>query len=360
MRTLVVVAAVALAPSNLSAQEALDLLNKAAATVRGLSKTSYDFEQVEIRDSQGPSSQRYEQRSRVAGSEGRYRVEPLPTGPLYLFDGRYRWAYNPERNEYTKAAGVPDLPANLTEFALAANRVRGARTLRQENVELATGPVVCQVVEAVADRGNDTQTYSPLTYWIDAARNLILKMEYTITFKSPERPSPSTTKVTKFFTKAAVGQPVEDTLFRFTPPDGAVEVERLTFGPKSALIGKDCPDFELKTVDGRTITRASLRGQVTLLSFGAAAQEDPLAAAEMTYRALRSSGLNVFYVAPTKFAAAGYTVPIAIDPGSAVAKEFGTREGLVLIDRFGKIAYTGDTSRGWHELAQALQQAGVW
>jgi hypothetical protein len=113
-------------------------------------------------------------------------------------------------------------------------------------------------------------------------------------------------------------------------------------------------------VDGRTITRASLRGQVTLLAFGAAAQEGPLAAAELVFRALRSSGLNVLYVAPTKVAAAGYTVPIAIDPGFAVAKEFGTREGLVLIDRFGKIAYTGDTSRGWLGLAQALQQAGVW
>jgi hypothetical protein len=46
-------------------------------------------------------------------------------------------------------------------------------------------------------------------------------------------------------------------------------VERLIFGPKSTLTGKDSPDFELKTVDGRTITRASLGGQVTLLTFGA-------------------------------------------------------------------------------------------
>jgi hypothetical protein len=242
--------------------------------------------------------------------------------------------------------------------------VRSARILRQENVELATGPVVCQVVEAVADRNNSTQAYSPRTYWIDATRNLILKMDYTITFKSQERPSPSTSSVTEFFTKAAVGQPVEEALFRFTPPDGAVEVERLTFGPKSALTGKDSPDFELTTLDGRIITRAGLRGQVTLLVFGAAAQEDPLASAEIVFRALRSSGLNVFYLAPMKFGAAGYTVPIAIDPGFAVAKEFGTQfcspsfcSGLVLIDRFGKIVYTGDTS---HELTLALQQAGVW
>jgi hypothetical protein len=86
--------ALAFAPSKLSAQDALDLLNKAVATVRALSKTSYDFEQVEVRDSQGQMGQRSEQRRRLADSGGRYRAEPIPSGPLYLFDGTYRWAYN--------------------------------------------------------------------------------------------------------------------------------------------------------------------------------------------------------------------------------------------------------------------------
>ena len=192
MRTLLVVAAVAFAPSNLSAQDALDLLNKAAATVRAMSKTSYDFEQVAVSDSQGLSGIRSEQRRRLAGSGGRYREESIPSGPLYLFDGTYYWTYNPDRNEYTRRPGGPGIAPNLAEFQTASYRVRSARILRQENVELASGPVVCQVVEAVADRDNDTQAYSPFTYWIDAARNLILKVEYTMTYKPPERSSPST------------------------------------------------------------------------------------------------------------------------------------------------------------------------
>jgi hypothetical protein len=67
-------------------------------------------------------------------------------------------------------------------------------------------------------------------------------------------------------------------------------MERLTLGPKSALIGKDSPDFELTTLDGRTITRAGFRGQVTLLVFGAAAKEDLLASAEIVFERLGAVG----------------------------------------------------------------------
>ena len=226
-----VIVAVAFAPFSLGAQDAVDLLNKAGAAVRALSKTSYDFEQVQVRDTQLGERLLSERRVRLVGDGGRYRVEPLPSGPLYVFDGTYRWAYNPERNEYTKATGAATIAPDLTRLELASYHVRSAKILRQENIELATGQVVCQVVEAVADRGNDSQTYSPITYWIDVDRNLILKTDFTITFKSPERPKPSTTRLTEYFTKAAIGQPVEDALFRFTPPEGAKEVERLTFGP---------------------------------------------------------------------------------------------------------------------------------
>jgi outer membrane lipoprotein-sorting protein len=352
VRTFLVLTTVVFAPFSIRAQDAVDLLSKAAANVRTLSKSSYDFEEVQVRDSRGSISNRTEQRVRLAGSGGRYRSERLPAGPLYLFDGSYRWAYNPERNEYTKSAGVPAVAPDLSEFELAAFRVKSARVLRQESLELAAGPVVCQVVEAIADRGSATQEYSPITYWIELARTLILKMDYTITFKSPA----SSTRVTEYFTKASVGQSVDDGLFRFTPLDGAVEVDRLNFGPKSALAGKDCPDFELKTLDGKSITRATLLGQATLLQFGLG-NDDVLFQAELTYRALRGSRLNVVYIPPMKFDAGAYTVPVAIDPAFVVAGKFGLHSGAVLIDRFGKIAYAGSSQQ---ELMRALQLAGIW
>jgi hypothetical protein len=100
-----------------------------------------------------------------------------------------------------------------------------------------------------------------MTYWIDASRNLVLKMNYRYTVAQAGRPSPSESVVTVSSTKAAVGQPVDDLLFRFTPPPDAVPVERLTFGPKSPLVGKEAPDFELKGLDGNTIVGASLRAK---------------------------------------------------------------------------------------------------
>jgi hypothetical protein len=115
----------------------------------------------------------------------------------------------------------------------------------------------------------------------------------------------------------------------------------------------------LRTVDGRSITRATVRGQVTLLQFGAAAKDDALFWAELMYRALKNSGLSAFYVAPMQFDMGAYTVPVAVDPGFAAAEKFGMRTGVVLIDRLGKILYA-DISRNSQELVEALQQAGVW
>ncbi|MGE5531589.1 MAG: TlpA family protein disulfide reductase, partial [Bacteroidota bacterium] len=145
-----------------------------------------------------------------------------------------------------------------------------------------------------------------------------------------------------------------------TPPDGAVEVKQLTFGAKSALTGKTCPDFELVTLDGKSITRAALKGQTILLQFGLGT-DDEMFPAELAYRALRGNGLHVVYVAPIRVNADNYSVPVAIDQRSAVAGKFGMHSGMVLIDRFGRIAYTGaSSSSSYQGLAQALQDAGVW
>ena len=102
MRIFLAIAALVFAPSHIQAQDAIDVLTKAAATVRALAKSSYDFEEVQVREWSGSGINRTEDRARLAGSGGRYRTERIPAGPLYLFDGSYRWGYNPERNEYTR------------------------------------------------------------------------------------------------------------------------------------------------------------------------------------------------------------------------------------------------------------------
>ena len=83
-------------------EDPLELLKKVGANYAALPKTSYDFEQVEVREFLGTFHNVTEQRQRIAGTGGKYCQEELPSGTLYIFDGQFRWAYNRDRNEYTK------------------------------------------------------------------------------------------------------------------------------------------------------------------------------------------------------------------------------------------------------------------
>ena len=350
-----------------AAQDPLQLMQKVAANYKALPKTTYDFEQVEVREYLGTYHNQTEQRLRIAGSAGKYRQEQLPPGTLYLFDGQFNWAYNRDRNEYTKISAnfAAGLAPGLSMFEIAAYRTKSVRLLRQETIELSSGPVVCQVIEVEQESPNDRMQYSPLTYWIDTSRNLVLKMNYKVTIREADRPTPSESIITVSFPKATVGQGVDEELFRFTPPADAVQVERLSFGPKSPLVGKDAPDFELKGVDGKAITGESLRGSMVLLQFSQRADDDALPFLEMTYRSLKGSGLAAIYVLGPRnrpdIGSQAYTVPVAIDPDGSAAKKFGIAStGAVLIDRFGKVVYADTSSRNSLELARALQKAGVW
>jgi outer membrane lipoprotein-sorting protein len=349
-----------------SAQDPLELLKKVAATYAALPKTTYDFEQVEVREYLDGMRNKTEQRQRIAGAGGKYRQEMLSSSILYLFDGQFQWVYNRDRNEYTKA--IVNYTAGhapgLSMFEIAGYRAKSARLLRQETLELASGPVVCQVIEVARESPDDRMQYSPITYWIDASRNLALKMNYRITVKDAGRPSPTESVITVSFPKATVGQSVEESLFRFTPPADAVQVERLSFGPKSPLVGKDTPDFELKGAGGQAITGVSLRGSMVLLQFSERPEDDTLPFLEMTYRALNGKGLTAFYVLRDRRLDTGshaYTVPVAIDSNGSAAKQFGIgHTGTVLIDRLGKVVYADTSSQSWLELARALQKAEVW
>jgi outer membrane lipoprotein-sorting protein len=362
-------ALVVFTPFAAAQDDPLQLVKKVAATYSALYKTSYDFEQVEVMEVSGAAQSRTEWRRRIVGSGGRYREETLPSGIMYLFDGQYSWAYNPDRNEYTKDAraqnasggAFPSRAPGLGIFEIAGVRAKSARLLRQETLELASGPVVCQVIEVEREPAAGRPPELPRTYWIDPGRNLALKLSYKLTSTAA---GTTTTTGTISFSKAVVGGAVDESLLRFMPPADAVQVARLSFGTKSTLVGQDEPDFELKSTDGKPISSASLRGRALLLQFTGAANEDALLFLEMMHRSLKSNGLTTICVLPPlayrNFNKA-YTVPVAIDPDRSVAKKFGfTYAGMVLIDGRGKIVYASEAGRNSADLARALQAAGVW
>lgn len=337
---------------------ALQLFQKVSANYAALFHGTYDLEQVETREYPGPVENRTEIHRRIVGSGTAYRDQVLPLGPLYLFDGSHRWSHNPDRNEYTRAAGTVSGPPSLHFFEPNMYAVGGARYLRQETLQLDGSPVLCQVIEVDPASGS---RFSEMTYWIDPTRYLILKVSYKSTFISPDRPAPSISSVTVSLAKAKLGQPIDASLLRFDPPPGAAEVQKLYFGGKSVLAGQSSPAFELKTTGGTLLTNATVKGTPVLLQFGHTWDDPGLLVLELMHRSLSSRGLLIYHVVPRDEGNPPGTVPVAYDPGGSVAREFGIiTNGMVLLDRQGKIAYADAGSRSNVDLAKALQATGVW
>jgi outer membrane lipoprotein-sorting protein len=343
--------------ASLTAQNAPPLLKEVHAVYAALPSTTYDIEMVQL--SESSTGLRSEQRWRIVGNHGRDRQEALPSGLLYVFDGHSKWAYHADNNEYTKIDGSwqgQNLPPALNMFE--AYNLNSGTYLRHETVESTPGPVPCEVYEVTRPE-SDVAKYSPLTYWIDPVRKLVMKLQYAVEFKSSSR-----MMFTYSLAKAQVGRPVDDNLFHFTPPDGADHVETLTFGAKSKLPGKPCPEFSLKYADGNVITSAALRGKVIILHFDWNWQSGVTPMMELAYRALRSDGIEIVQVmqkiVPAPKGAPRFTLPVALDPDGSLAKKFGLyNSGTVLIDRLGMIVLADEQDQPT-PIARAMQSVGIW
>jgi thiol-disulfide isomerase/thioredoxin len=223
---------------------------------------------------QPPNRIRFE----TAGPSGSYAV---------VSDGKTLWRANVDLREFsrTPVAGPPlETPgggaegqtilrrAKLTRESLSkiAERVKNARFLPEETVELDGKPVLCAVVRAEYDQppGVETRMDTVRTFWIDKARNLIVREERTTTGNLlPAQPYAEVeNRATVRYTHISVGEPLPDSLFTYKPPPGFGEVGTLeTISQRSAavsrqLIGKPAPDVpEL----------AAFHGKVVLLDFWA-------------------------------------------------------------------------------------------
>jgi outer membrane lipoprotein-sorting protein len=87
----------------------------------------------------------------------------------------------------------------------------------------------CYVVEAdsTAPEFVDSATTSPRTLWIDKSRFVVLRESYTMKLKEGTLGGPTEIRHATDFKVASVNEFVADTLFVFTPPEGATQVEDL-------------------------------------------------------------------------------------------------------------------------------------
>lgn len=153
---------------------------------------------------------------------------------LIVSDGGTTWNYRAEENSYTKKRVAPALldtePAEvtpetfvlqaeavfLTRYARFAKAADHARVLRKENVQSGGQSVACTVVEIEAPLPGYRDTY---TWWVDEKTHLVLREDTRPA--SSRRPLSST-----IYTEAAIGEPIPEQMFHFTPPPGARLVDR--------------------------------------------------------------------------------------------------------------------------------------
>jgi thiol-disulfide isomerase/thioredoxin len=157
-----------------------------------------------------------------------------------------------------------------------------SKTLRDETIDINGVKHDCWVVEtrigdmAMPVPGNDKlqikMSGGVMTMWVDKKLSIDVKSSMGMKMEMPNMPAMEmrTSMVKK---NIRIDEPVDDSLFTFTPPPDAKEVKELSFAsaamPKADLTGKDAPAFSVQGIDGKRYTSADLRGKTVMLDFWA-------------------------------------------------------------------------------------------
>jgi thiol-disulfide isomerase/thioredoxin len=236
-----------------------------------------------------------------------------------------------------------------------------AEFVREDTLKVSGRKVNCAVIQMMARE-----------YWIDTSRFLILK-EVEVIRKKIQGGGELTTKTSVTWKDADINSAVDDSVFAFTPPDKAKEVELLDipWQRRVTLTGTHATDFGLKDLEGNEVTLSSLRGKVVLLNFWATwcpPCRKELPTIEALHKEFSGKGLVILGVNDEEKGTVrgfvkqnGYTFPTLLDTKSQAQKAYRAYSipTLVLIDRQGLIVNHLVGGRGEPELRAALIAAGL-
>jgi thiol-disulfide isomerase/thioredoxin len=209
-------------------------------------------------------------------------------------DGQYTWTYMASRKAYAKQAAIANPLERMGNTVMEAMRQAWstARTLREETLEVDGQRMDCWVVElnlgdmmagmmAATRRDlkipDDSLPNPPkinqmiAQYWFDKETGL---MRQGITTGKVQVGIVSIETKAQILTRYKFDEPLPDSLFQFTPPDGTKEVENMNavLSPASSqpnLAGKAAPYFAVKSLDDKAYSLSDLKGKVVVLDFGA-------------------------------------------------------------------------------------------
>jgi thiol-disulfide isomerase/thioredoxin len=276
-------------------------------------------------------------------------------------DGEHTWIYFPALKQYVKKDAIRGPQALLDSFGMGnmtdpSKFQKEAKTIREEALEVDGKKVDCWVIELRIDHlemptpGGTQLTDGVITLWIEKTTDFNRQMTMSGKMQGGPMPQPVEMKQRMLIRSLKFDEPLPDSLFQFTPPEGAKEVAEFSYGggKKSSLAGKPAPAFQVKSLDGAAYDLSALKGKVVLLDFwatwcGPCRKEIP--GIERLHREFKDQGLvvigmNVGEERETvegflKMAAVSYPVVLTADTNVVAAYEVNAFPTYVVIGRDG-------------------------
>jgi peroxiredoxin/outer membrane lipoprotein-sorting protein len=286
------------------------------------------------------------------------------------------WMRRPRAETADDPSGSP-AGSPLARYFNLTQDAQAVRWVRREAVTVNGAPVVADVVEAQFTPPDqlqaDSTTRTRNTFWIDAARGLVLRDSMYLEVRRPDQTLVMVQ--TSQFPRIRVGEALPDSLWTFTPPPGAKEMTaamRPPEPPRVDMSGQTAPAFSLADMVGKTRSLASYKGKVVMLDFWATwcgPCRITMPHVQKLHREMKAKGLVVLGInlaeTPEKIrpflTKNGYDFPVLLDRQHQVAERYKADAipTTVIIDRKGTIVayFTGVRSEA--ELREGLKKAGL-
>jgi len=224
--------------------------------------------------------------STFMANPGKLRIESTAPGLalLTVSDGETTWVCVNKECTKVPAASGPATMMGTTGIGMPdlSRMQENVKTLRQETIDIDGQKHECWVVESrVAEMSLPTPQNIKMeikmvdlvaTAWID--KKLLIDLQSTAAAKIQVNGKPGMELQEKAVKKnLKIDEPIADSLFTFTPPPGAKEVQEIAIlgGGNAApdLTGKEAPAFEVKGLDATPYSLTALKGKFVLLDFWA-------------------------------------------------------------------------------------------
>lgn len=330
----------------------------------------------------------------VRPAKSRVEMKNSMFGTLTVSDGETTWTYMGVTKQYTKESVVKventdssfsgDNGGRITgsgflgEYTALVDRLKRLKYLREESLIVAGRTFRCDVIEVEtfrppASTAGIEMTMKPSVYWVEKTRGVVLRDSSTSSMKSPQMQTGMDVVMTKTFKFVNINEAVPDSLFSFTPPEGAKEVEEFNFPgmKRDSLSGTRAKSFTLQDLQGKNVSLESLRGKVVMLDFWATwcgPCRAELPHIQKLHKELQARGLVVLGINDEAAEVASrfmkeqkYTFATLVDVKREVASSYHVNAipTVVIIDKEGNISAHFVGARSEQVLRKALEKAGI-